>query len=91
MIKIRAVVILIAVGFFIYSTGYSQCKSSVENVKRPFYDVELECAKTNSEPSYISDAQDYRALLSGNEGAEFVTTFFAGNKYRIRSSRLRSC
>ncbi len=81
--KIKTVAILIAGGLFVYSTGYSQCKSSEANIKRPFFDVEVECAKAHSEPSFISDAQDYRALLSGNESAEFIATFFSGNKYRI--------
>ncbi|HIA11134.1 MAG TPA: hypothetical protein EYN69_03555 [Flavobacteriales bacterium] len=83
MMKIKTVAVIIAGGLLIYNTGYSQCKTNVENIRRPFYDLELECAKTNSEPSFISDAKDYRALLSGNEGAEFIATFFSGNKYRI--------
>ncbi len=32
---------------------------------------------------YISDGQAYRALLSGEDVAEFETTFFGGNTYRI--------
>ena len=34
--------------------AYSQCKSDVENVGRPFYEVETECAKANSESSFLS-------------------------------------
>ncbi|PCH93808.1 MAG: hypothetical protein COB85_06405 [Bacteroidetes bacterium] len=83
MMKSGTVAILIVGGLLICNTGYSQCKSSEPDIRRPFYDVEVECAKTNSEPSFISDAQDYRALLSGNEGAVFMATFFSGNKYRI--------
>jgi len=32
---------------------------------------------------YISDGQSYRALLVGEEVAEFHTTFFGGSSYRI--------
>jgi hypothetical protein len=32
---------------------------------------------------YISDGQSYKALLSGSEIAEFQTTLFGGNTYRI--------
>ncbi len=32
---------------------------------------------------YISDGQTYRALLSGDDVAEFQTTFFKGTTYRI--------
>jgi hypothetical protein len=35
----------------------------------------------NSE--YISDGQTYRALLSGDDVAEFQATFYGGNTYRI--------
>lgn len=33
--------------------------------------------------NYISDGQAYRALLSGSDVAEFQTTLFGGNTYRI--------
>jgi len=32
---------------------------------------------------YISDGQAYRALLSGSDIAEFQTTLFGGNTYRL--------
>ncbi len=32
---------------------------------------------------YISDGQTYRALLSGDDAAEFQTTLFKGNTYRV--------
>ena len=83
MMKFKTVAIVFVGGLLIANTGYSQCKSSGESGRRPFYDLEVECAKTNSEPSFTSDAQDYRALLGPNEGAEFMATFFSGNKYRI--------
>jgi hypothetical protein len=35
----------------------------------------------NSE--YISDGQTYRALLNGDDVAEFQATFYGGNTYRI--------
>jgi hypothetical protein len=33
--------------------------------------------------NYISDGQVYRALLNGDDVAEFQTTLFGGNTYRI--------
>lgn len=33
--------------------------------------------------TYITDGQAYRALLNGTEIAEFSTTLFGGNTYRI--------
>jgi hypothetical protein len=80
--------IIVATGVFLGSIGFSaslfaQCKSSSEGILRPFYDLELECAKTNSDPSYLSDARDYRAMLSGNQTAQFSSVFYAGNTYRI--------
>ena len=32
---------------------------------------------------FLSDGQEYRALLNGNETAEFRNTFYGGNTYRI--------
>jgi len=34
-------------------------------------------------PPYISDGQQYKALLNGDEIAEFHTTFYGGSTYRI--------
>jgi len=34
-------------------------------------------------PPYISDGQQYKALLTGDEIAEFHTTFYGGSTYRI--------
>lgn len=33
--------------------------------------------------SFVSDGQQYRALLNGDEVAEFHATFYENNKYRI--------
>jgi hypothetical protein len=37
-------------------------------------------------PPYISDGQQYRALLNGDEVAEFHATFYGGSTYRIAAS-----
>ncbi len=34
-------------------------------------------------PPYISDGQQYKSLLNGDEIAEFHTTFYGGSTYRI--------
>lgn len=63
-------------------SAYSQCRTDVPNVGRPFFEVETECAKAHSEPSFLSDGKDYRSLLTNNS-SEFVVLFYADNKYRI--------
>lgn len=40
------------------------------------------CAK-HIVPPFISDGQQYRALLNGEEIAEFHATFYGGSTYRI--------
>jgi len=70
-------------GLILANNAYSQCKTEDPNKKRPFFEVEYQCAKEHSESSYLSDGRDYRALLSGPEVTDFIITFFAGNKYRI--------
>jgi len=46
-------------------------------------DVTLQNCTKYLEPEFISDGQQYKALLSGGEVAEFHTTFYANNYYRI--------
>lgn len=41
------------------------------------------CHKNNFTVDYVSDGQNYRAFLFGDQEAEFETTFFAGTQYRI--------
>lgn len=41
------------------------------------------CHKNNFTVDYISDGQNYRAFLAGEQEAEFSTTFFGGATYRI--------
>lgn len=57
---------------------FAQCKD-----REPFQTIETDCAKQYSESSYLSDGQDYRAVLKGNETTEFYTTFYDENTYRI--------
>ena len=42
----------------------------------------IACQKKLSS-QYLSDGQQYRALLVNSEAAEFTTTFYGGNTYRI--------
>jgi hypothetical protein len=55
------------------TSGFAQC-DSIANL----------CAKRNMDPSFISDGQQYRALLvNSDETAEFHTTFYGGTVYRV--------
>ena len=51
--------------------GFSQCDSLAGQCEKHITD------------NYISDGQAYRALLTGTENAEFKTTLFGGNTYRM--------
>ncbi|HTB07973.1 MAG TPA: hypothetical protein VK806_13565 [Bacteroidia bacterium] len=58
---------------FMYSTASAQCDT-----------IAATCAKRNLDPSFISDGQQYRALLvNSDETAEFHTTFYGGTIYRL--------
>jgi len=83
--KVAKSYIVLFLFFFIGITlnTIAQCKSDVANEKRPFFEVETECAKNNSDPSFLTDGKEYRALLSNNEASEFVIVFYANNTYRI--------
>ncbi len=41
------------------------------------------CHQNNFTADYVSDGQNYRAFLFGDQEAEFETTFFGGVTYRI--------
>jgi len=68
----------IVFGIILVNDVFAQCKD-----RSSFYEIETDCAKQYSESSYLSDGQDYRALLKGNETAEFYPTFYDENTYRI--------
>ena len=70
MKKILSIAVFIC-GLLFAFNGYSQCDSTASH-----------CAEHLSS-KFISDGQQYRALLIGDEVAEFHTTFFGGSKYRI--------
>ena len=57
--------------FFIHTDGVAQCDTQA-----------AACAEFISN-EYISDGQTYRALLVDDQTAEFQTTLFGGNTYRI--------
>ena len=48
-------------------------------------DTTAQYARTYLGEDFISDGQSYRALLYGDQIAEFHTTLFGGNKYRVVS------
>lgn len=61
----------IVIGFASITTVSAQCDS-----------IAKVCAE-NITADYISDGQSYRALLNGDEVAEFRATFYGGSTYRI--------
>ena len=65
-------------GIFLVNDVFAQCKD-----RKSYHEIELNCANKYSESSYLSDGQDYRALLRGDETAEFYPTFYDENTYRI--------
>jgi hypothetical protein len=56
---------------FQYNSGYAQLDSIMER-----------CA-SHLDIDYVSDGQQYKALLNGEEIAEFYTTFYGGSTYRL--------
>ena len=58
-------------GILMCFNASGQCDSTAQN------------CKLHLSTQFISDGQQYRALLTGDEIAEFEATFFGGSKYRI--------
>ncbi|PLX03536.1 MAG: hypothetical protein C0594_10285 [Marinilabiliales bacterium] len=46
-------------------------------------DTLIQVCSQHLAPPYISDGQQYRALLNGDEVAEFHATFYGGSTYRL--------
>lgn len=67
----RVFLAAIVIGLATFSTASAQCDS-----------IAKVCAN-NITADYISDGQSYRALLNGDEVAEFRATFYGGSTYRI--------
>jgi hypothetical protein len=66
---------LIAAISFALSFGFSESRAQCDSLA-------LSCERYIN-TFYISDGQAYRALLTGADIAEFQTTLFGGNVYRI--------
>jgi len=64
-------IVLIICGTLLASNGYGQCDSTAS------------LCQGHLSTKYISDGQLYRALLNGDEVAEFHATFYGSSKYRI--------
>jgi hypothetical protein len=69
----KKIIPVVFISFFLFASKFSfaQC-DTIANV----------CAKHVS-PPFISDGQQYRALLLADQTAEFNTTFYGGGIYRI--------
>ena len=63
--------IVLMFGCIIYNTSFAQCDSIAS------------LCNQHMSASYISDGQDYRSLLLGDEMAEFNMTLFEGSTYRF--------
>lgn len=67
----RTLIIALSLSLGFSITAFGQC-DSIANL----------CAQ-NITSNYISDGQSYRALLNGDQVAEFRATFYGGSTYRI--------
>jgi len=65
------VITLVFCGIFSFQSANAQCDSTTSMIQK------------HLGTQYVSDGQVYRALLIGDETAEFHTTFFGGTTYRI--------
>ena len=67
---------LIALFSLLLVAGIYQAKAQCDTIANY-------CHKNNFTVDYVSDGQNYRALLFGDQEAEFETTFFGGVTYRV--------
>jgi hypothetical protein len=67
---------LLAIFSFLLAAGITQVQAQCDTIANY-------CHKNNFTVDYISDGQNYRALLFAEQEAEFETTFFGGVTYRV--------
>lgn len=67
---------ILAIFSIIFLAGINQSQAQCDTIANV-------CHKNNFDINYISDGQNYRAFLFGDQEAEFETTLFAGTTYRI--------
>jgi hypothetical protein len=63
--------------------GWSQSCDSLTSVCKNYLS---QASKVDPKIFFVSDGQTYRALLSDEQTAEFSTTFYGGNYYRVAAS-----
>ncbi|RLD63933.1 MAG: hypothetical protein DRJ01_02435 [Bacteroidetes bacterium] len=71
MRKLSYIFLLISLNFIFSNTAFAQI-DSITNLCSEYL-----------QPPYISDGQQYSALLNRDEVAEFHATFYGGSTYRI--------
>ncbi len=67
---------LVALLILFFAVGVFESKAQCDTIAN-------HCHNNNFTVSYVSDGQNYRALLFGDQEAEFESTFFGGVTYRI--------
>ncbi|MFH2096371.1 MAG: hypothetical protein ABIJ16_11745 [Bacteroidota bacterium] len=70
--------ILVLFSFFIFTMG-----CFITNPARGQADEILQLCTQYLIPPFVSDGQQYKALLTGDELAEFHATFYGGSTYRV--------
>ena len=66
---------ILVVAFFVVLTGKTEAQ--IQNT--------TDLCSQYIVPPFVSDGQQYKALLNGDEIAEFHATFYGGSTYRISS------
>jgi len=77
------IICLVAVLAFSHSNVKAQTCDSLAGVCKKMLKTP---GKAEKGTLYVSDGQTYRAFLDEDQTAEFQTTFFGGNTYRIAAS-----
>ena len=79
---LKAFAVVLLAGAFTYSSNAQTC-DSLANVCRTML---KKPSKGETSSIFVSDGQTYRAFLDEEQSAEFQTTFYGGNTYRIAAS-----
>jgi hypothetical protein len=86
MKRFLASICIVLGGLFIASNASAQTCEEIAETCGSYLTKDIQVMNDKDNKPFISDGQVYRAFLSEDQVAEFQTTLFGGNVYRIAAS-----
>lgn len=86
MKRLLAPICIVLCGLFVTTNASAQTCEEIADACSNYLTKDIQVMGDKDNKPFISDGQVYRAFLSEDQTAEFQTTLFGGNVYRIAAS-----